>query len=155
MLIKWIEKSHRLRRFNLPHDDLITIFTGFVRPLAEYVAPVWHCGLTVNESIALEMNLSPWKGSSWAGITLLTMKPFKIVAWILWVTEGINLVWISWSLSWSLTSLVVGSHPREVQCTVEIWGHICLNILDRRTFTGRPHCSPLRFWLVKNTLWAR
>ena len=37
-------------------------------------------------------------------------------------TEGINLVWISWSLSWSLTSLVVGSHPREVLCTVEIWG---------------------------------
>ena len=74
------------------------------------------------------MNLSPWKGSrrerarsSWAGITHLTMKPFKNVAWILWVTEGINLVWISWSLSWSLTSLVVGSHPREVQCTVEIW----------------------------------
>ena len=43
-----------LKRFNLPHDDLVTIFTGFVRPLAEYAAPVWHCGLTVNESIALE-----------------------------------------------------------------------------------------------------
>ena len=43
-----------LKRFDLPHDDLVTIFTGFVRPLAEYAAPVWHCGLTVNESIALE-----------------------------------------------------------------------------------------------------
>ena len=25
-----------------------------------------------------------------------------------------------------------------------IFVHICLNILDRRTFTGRPHCSPSR-----------
>ena len=43
-----------LKRFNLPHDDLVTNFTGFVRTLAEYAAPVWHCGLTVNESITLE-----------------------------------------------------------------------------------------------------
>jgi hypothetical protein len=43
-----------LKRFNLPLDDLVTIFTGFVRPLAEYAAPVWHSGLTVKESDALE-----------------------------------------------------------------------------------------------------
>ena len=36
-----------LKRFNLPHDDLVTIFTGFVRPLAKYAAPIWHCGLTI------------------------------------------------------------------------------------------------------------
>ena len=34
-----------LKRFNLPNDDLVTIFMGFVRPLAEYAAPIWHCGL--------------------------------------------------------------------------------------------------------------
>ena len=43
-----------LKRFNLPHDDLVTIFAGFVRPSAEYAAPIWHCGLTVNESNVLE-----------------------------------------------------------------------------------------------------
>ena len=43
-----------LKRFNLPTDDLITIFSGFVRPLAEYAAPVWHPGLTIDESAALE-----------------------------------------------------------------------------------------------------
>jgi hypothetical protein len=43
-----------LKRFNLPRDDLLTIFTGYVRPLAEYAAPVWHPGLTNNESAALE-----------------------------------------------------------------------------------------------------
>ena len=43
-----------LKRFNLPHDDLVTIFAGYGRPLAEYAALVWHCGLTVNESTALE-----------------------------------------------------------------------------------------------------
>lgn len=43
-----------LKRFNLPLDDLITIFTGFVRPLAEYACPVWHPGLTNYESAALE-----------------------------------------------------------------------------------------------------
>jgi len=43
-----------LKRFNLPHDDLITIFSGFVRPLAEYAAPIWHPGITVSQSVALE-----------------------------------------------------------------------------------------------------
>ena len=43
-----------LKRFNLPHDDLVTIYTGFVRPLAEYAAPVWHSGLTVKDANALE-----------------------------------------------------------------------------------------------------
>ena len=43
-----------LKRFNLPIDDLVTIFSGFVRPIAEYAAPVWHSGLTVDENTALE-----------------------------------------------------------------------------------------------------
>ncbi|XP_071798864.1 uncharacterized protein [Asterias amurensis] len=43
-----------LKRFKLPMDDLITIFSGFVCPLAEYAAPVWHPGLTAKESAALE-----------------------------------------------------------------------------------------------------
>ena len=43
-----------LKHFNLPRDDLVTIFSGFVRPLAEYAAPVWHPGLKSDESAALE-----------------------------------------------------------------------------------------------------
>ena len=43
-----------LKHFNLPTDDLVTIYSGFVRPMAEYAAPVWHPGLTVHEDLALE-----------------------------------------------------------------------------------------------------
>jgi DNA-binding transcriptional regulator of glucitol operon len=43
-----------LKCFNLPHDDLVTVFAGFVRPLAEYAAPIWHSGLTVDQCAALE-----------------------------------------------------------------------------------------------------
>ncbi len=43
----------KLRKgFNFPHDDLVTIFPGFVRPLAEYAALVWHSYLTVQETVA-------------------------------------------------------------------------------------------------------
>ena len=43
-----------LKHFNLPTDDLVTIYSGFVRPTVEYAAPVWHPGLTVHEDLALE-----------------------------------------------------------------------------------------------------
>ena len=35
-----------LKRFNLPLCDLITIYTGYVRPILEYCAPVFHSNLT-------------------------------------------------------------------------------------------------------------
>ncbi len=43
-----------LKHFNLPTNDLVTIYSGFVRPTAEYAAPVWHSGITADESAALE-----------------------------------------------------------------------------------------------------
>ena len=43
-----------LKHFNLPRDDLITIFSGFVRPLVEYAAPVWHPGLKYDDCVTLE-----------------------------------------------------------------------------------------------------
>ena len=43
-----------LKQFNLPCDDLVTIFSGFVRPLAEYAASVWHPSLKSDKSAALE-----------------------------------------------------------------------------------------------------
>ena len=42
-------RMHMLRQlvpFNLPRCDLITIYTGYIRPLLEYAAPVWHSALT-------------------------------------------------------------------------------------------------------------
>ncbi|KAI8516849.1 hypothetical protein Bbelb_054300 [Branchiostoma belcheri] len=36
----------RLRQFNPPVEDLLTIYTCFVRPVLEYAAPLWHPGLT-------------------------------------------------------------------------------------------------------------
>ena len=43
-----------VKHFNLPTDDLVTIYSKFVRPTVEYAAPVWHPGLTVHENLALE-----------------------------------------------------------------------------------------------------
>ena len=43
-----------LKHLNLATDDLVTIYSGFVRPTVGYAAPVWHPGLTVHENLALE-----------------------------------------------------------------------------------------------------
>ena len=43
-----------LKHFNLLTDDLVTIYSGFVRPTVEYAAPVWHPGLTLHKNLALE-----------------------------------------------------------------------------------------------------
>ena len=43
-----------LKRFNLPVSDLIAVYVGYIRPLVEYVVPVWHGGLTQEQSIAIE-----------------------------------------------------------------------------------------------------
>ena len=34
--------------------DLVTVYVGFIRPLLEYVVPVWHPGLTEKQHYALE-----------------------------------------------------------------------------------------------------
>ena len=34
--------------------DHLRIFTSFVRPILEYTAPVWHFGLTAEQSVRLE-----------------------------------------------------------------------------------------------------
>ncbi|KAI8494998.1 hypothetical protein Bbelb_269840 [Branchiostoma belcheri] len=44
----------KLKHFNLPTGDLVTIYTSFVRPVLEYCAPVWHPGLTCAQSDKLE-----------------------------------------------------------------------------------------------------
>ena len=43
-----------LKRFHLPLQDLITIYIGFIRPLLEYVVPVWHSSLSNEQTSALE-----------------------------------------------------------------------------------------------------
>lgn len=44
----------RLKQFRLPAADLVTVYTGFVRPLLEYACPVWHSSLTTAESNMIE-----------------------------------------------------------------------------------------------------
>ncbi|KAI8489106.1 hypothetical protein Bbelb_330910 [Branchiostoma belcheri] len=44
----------RLKRFNLTTDDLIQVYTSYVRPVVEYCAPVWHSGLTSSQTVRLE-----------------------------------------------------------------------------------------------------
>ena len=43
-----------LQKFGLSVEDLITVYVGYIRPLAEYAAPVWHPGLNDKQSISLE-----------------------------------------------------------------------------------------------------
>ena len=43
-----------LKRFNLPLCDLITIYTGYVRPILEYCAPVFHSSLTKKQTNDIE-----------------------------------------------------------------------------------------------------
>ena len=43
-----------LKYFNLPIDDLVIVYSGFVRPTVEYAAPVRDPGLTVHEDLAFE-----------------------------------------------------------------------------------------------------
>ncbi|XP_072014957.1 uncharacterized protein [Amphiura filiformis] len=43
-----------LKRFDLPIEDLVTIYVGYVRPLTEYVAPVWHSSITAKQQSAIE-----------------------------------------------------------------------------------------------------
>lgn len=35
--------------------DLLTIYTGFIRPLVEYATPVWHPDLTFFQTSQIEM----------------------------------------------------------------------------------------------------
>ena len=41
--------------FKLPLCDLVTIYTGFIRPVVEYAVPVWHPGLTLAQSNQIEL----------------------------------------------------------------------------------------------------
>ena len=43
-----------LKKFGFTTADLITVYIGYVRPVAEYAAPVWHPGLNDEQSASLE-----------------------------------------------------------------------------------------------------
>ena len=43
-----------LKNFQLPWKDLLTVYTGYVRPLVEYAVPAWHPGLTNHQSAQIE-----------------------------------------------------------------------------------------------------
>ncbi|KAI8516655.1 hypothetical protein Bbelb_052360 [Branchiostoma belcheri] len=44
----------QLKKFHLPHADLITVYICYVRPIVEYAAPVWSSCLTKTQSKQLE-----------------------------------------------------------------------------------------------------
>ena len=43
-----------LKKFGLTTADLITVYIGYVRPVAEYAVPVWHSCLNDEQSASLE-----------------------------------------------------------------------------------------------------
>ncbi|KAI8503577.1 hypothetical protein Bbelb_185480 [Branchiostoma belcheri] len=44
----------RLKQFSLPIDDMVVVYTTYIRPVLEYAAPVWSPGLTERQSSQLE-----------------------------------------------------------------------------------------------------
>ena len=44
----------KLKYFRVPADDLVTVYTCYIRPILEYASPVWHPGLTTKLSSRIE-----------------------------------------------------------------------------------------------------
>ena len=44
----------RLKAFNVSRQDLVKIWTSFIRPSTEYVAPLWHSSLSVADTTRIE-----------------------------------------------------------------------------------------------------
>ena len=44
----------RLKRFGVPAEDLVSVYTGYVRPVSEYGVPVWYGSITDCQSDQLE-----------------------------------------------------------------------------------------------------
>ncbi len=44
----------RLRRFGVPTEDLVSVYIGYIRPICEYAAPVWHSNITADQTTQLE-----------------------------------------------------------------------------------------------------
>lgn len=45
---------HHLQRFGLQDPEMVSIYTGYVRPVLEYAITVCHSSLTVNQDKRLE-----------------------------------------------------------------------------------------------------
>ena len=43
-----------VKKFGFDHDELLTVYKSFVRPIIEYGDVVWHSGLTTKQSNDLE-----------------------------------------------------------------------------------------------------
>ena len=57
MMSKSKQRVHilsRLKKFRIPHEDLVDVYKSYVRPALEYAAPVWHSGLTKQQTSDLE-----------------------------------------------------------------------------------------------------
>ena len=61
-VVNIIKKMHsrswaltRLKRYRFAMQDLISVYTTFIRPIAVYVSVVWSSMLTVDQSASLEM----------------------------------------------------------------------------------------------------
>ena len=45
----------KLKQFGLTEEQLITAWRSIVRPVTEYAVPLWHSGLTENDSNKIEL----------------------------------------------------------------------------------------------------
>ena len=45
---------HKLYEFNIPVEEMITIYILFIRSILEYSCVIWHSSITVEECVSLE-----------------------------------------------------------------------------------------------------
>ena len=55
----------KLKAFQVSRQDLVKIWTSFITPTTEYVAPLWHSSLTVEETEKLKDCKKGPHGQSW------------------------------------------------------------------------------------------
>ena len=51
---RWLYMLRLLKKFGFNHQELITVYKGYVRPLLEYCDSTWHSSLTAGQSKSLE-----------------------------------------------------------------------------------------------------
>ena len=44
----------KLKTSGLTHDELVAVYKGYIRPVLEYAAPLWHSGLNQTQTDNLE-----------------------------------------------------------------------------------------------------
>ena len=99
-----------LKKFGFDKDELLVVYKSYLRPVLEYVAPIWHSGITSKQSYEIE-RIQKGLAKPFSAIVTPCMKmPCLIVSWShLMIEEQLNVS--NLLLAWLTTSEQVISYP--------------------------------------------